>query len=163
MERRHPDEAVVGPLGIVAHQPGGGELVDILRRREDVRVEDFGALAAVEAFDVGVLLRLSGLDIVDGDVLLRAPAGERDGRQLGAVVHANRLRCGVHELILELGSGIGQFNLTRTLRRLIGVAPVPALRIPSTTPLPTKQLRGARQTCVKHLHEPYPHSLNPHV
>jgi hypothetical protein len=43
----------VGPLGVVAPEPVGGDGADLGERREDVRVQDFGPVRLVEAFDEG--------------------------------------------------------------------------------------------------------------
>jgi hypothetical protein len=50
-------------------------------------VQHFFAIRPVEAFDVGVLLGLAGLDVPQGHVVLRTPASQGDGRELRAEVH----------------------------------------------------------------------------
>jgi hypothetical protein len=44
--------------------------LDVAHRCEEVRVEDFGPVGAIEAFDEGVLIGLARLDVADGDALL---------------------------------------------------------------------------------------------
>jgi len=44
----------VGPLAVVALQPGVGEIADLGDRFKGIGIEDFGAIAAIEAFDICV-------------------------------------------------------------------------------------------------------------
>ena len=44
----------MGPLGVVDRQPGVGDLPHLVEGVEEVGVEDFFAIAAVEPFDEGV-------------------------------------------------------------------------------------------------------------
>ena len=68
-ERRHLTEAVMGPLGVVGLEPGLGELPHLVEGVEEIRVEDFFPNAAIEPLDEGVLIRVPGLDVADGDAL----------------------------------------------------------------------------------------------
>jgi hypothetical protein len=63
------DEAVMGPLGVVDLQPGPGDLVHLLEGVEEIGVEDLFAEAPIESFDEGVLIRLSRLDVANGNAL----------------------------------------------------------------------------------------------
>lgn len=76
----------MGPLGIVAREPVGGHFADASQRVEGVRSEDLGAIGAIEALEIHVLLCLARLDVVHGDVLLGAPARERDRGEFGTIV-----------------------------------------------------------------------------
>ena len=62
--RRDIPQAAVGTFFVVAEHPGPADVSDLPEGREDVRVEHFFAEAAVEAFDVRILIRLAGLDVV---------------------------------------------------------------------------------------------------
>jgi hypothetical protein len=53
--------------------PGFAEVADFVEGRDDPRVEDFGAIGAIEAFDVGVLIGLTGLNEHQGDAVPLAP------------------------------------------------------------------------------------------
>ena len=78
----------MGPLRVVGRQPGLGLLPYLRQRAEDKGIEDFPAVGAVEALDVGVLIGLAGLNEAQLDVLFLAPIGERLARQFGAVTSA---------------------------------------------------------------------------
>jgi hypothetical protein len=47
---------------VVAEQPVLGDVLDLLNRLEQVRIEHFRAVGSVETFDVGVLVRLTRFD-----------------------------------------------------------------------------------------------------
>jgi hypothetical protein len=74
---------------VVAVDPSGGDVADFVQRIEQVCAEDFLAVGAVEAFDVGILIRLARLYESQLDILFLTPIGERLAGQLGAVVAAN--------------------------------------------------------------------------
>ena len=57
-----------------------------------MRIEHFFSVASVEPFDERVLVRATGLDIVDGDIVLAAPVGEDLGSHLRTVVDPDRFR-----------------------------------------------------------------------
>jgi hypothetical protein len=50
-----------------------GEILSLLDSFDDVLVKPFVLDGAVEAFDIGVLLGLAGLDIMDGNPLFLGP------------------------------------------------------------------------------------------
>jgi hypothetical protein len=79
----------MGPLGIVDLQPGLGDLAHLLEGVEEIGVEDLFAEAPIESFDEGVLIRLSRLDVADGNALRRAPVDKGFGREFGPVVDAH--------------------------------------------------------------------------
>ena len=56
---------------------------------EEVLIEPVVSHGTIEAFDVGVLLRLSRLDVIDLNLLLGSPAQKRVADVLGAIVTAN--------------------------------------------------------------------------
>jgi hypothetical protein len=55
-----------------------------------VRVEDFGAVTAIEALDVRVLIGLARLDVVNRHAVLGAPIREALSSKFRAVVDADR-------------------------------------------------------------------------
>jgi len=66
----------MGPLGVVGLEPGLGELLHLVEGVGEIRVEDLFLNAAIEPLDEGVLIRVPGLDVADGDALRRAPLDE---------------------------------------------------------------------------------------
>ena len=72
-QRRHLAEAVVGPLGVVGREPGVGDRLHLVEGVEEVGVEDLLTKRAIESLDEGILIRLPGLDVANGDPLRRAP------------------------------------------------------------------------------------------
>jgi hypothetical protein len=78
----------VRPFFVVGPQPVIGQQADLLDRFKDVGAEHFLAIAAIEALDVGILIRLARLDVAQLDALSLAPVDERLGGQFGAVVEA---------------------------------------------------------------------------
>jgi hypothetical protein len=73
------------PDGVVVVPPEGQLPAGICQAVEDLLVEAFVAQAAVEAFDEGVLLRLSGIDVVPLDTVFLRPFQDCLARELGAV------------------------------------------------------------------------------
>jgi len=79
------------PAFVVREQPLVGQRLDLAERLEDIRIENFLAVGAVEALDEGVLIRLAGLDVAQGDLLRVAPRGEDLRGELWNVVQPERL------------------------------------------------------------------------
>ena len=84
-EWRHPAEAVVRPLAVINPQPGTGQRSQFGDRLEEMRIEDFGPIAAVEALDIRILIGLARLDVVNGDAVLDAPIDEGLRGEFGAL------------------------------------------------------------------------------
>jgi len=82
-------QRVVRPDFVVAIEPFGRDLADLVERVGQVGAQHFLAVGPVEALDVGVLIGLARLDEAKLDVLVLAPIGERLARQFGAVVATN--------------------------------------------------------------------------
>ena len=61
---------------IVGPEPFGGGLLHLLDALEQVLAEPVVAHSAVVALDIGVLLRLAGLDVFDTDTVLPRPGHE---------------------------------------------------------------------------------------
>ena len=69
----------MGPLAVVALEPGLGEIAHLGDRFKGIRIEDFGAVTPIEAFDVGVLIRLARLNGRLGSLRQSgSPRGEHD-------------------------------------------------------------------------------------
>lgn len=85
-------QRVMGALLVVlAHSPPGG-LADVREAPEGVLVEHFLPERAVEPLDVGVLVGLARLDVLDRHALALGPLGEGLAQELGAVVGSQHLR-----------------------------------------------------------------------
>ena len=70
----------MGPLAVVDPQPGVGQRAQFGDRLEEMRVEDLGAIAPIEAFDVRVLIGLAGLDVVRSPRRARRTSRRRSAR-----------------------------------------------------------------------------------
>lgn len=77
---------------VVCPEPLCGEVLYLLYVFDDVLVEPFVPDCAVVSLDVGVLLRFSGLDVLDGDTLLLSPFHELTTDIFRAIVHTNSAR-----------------------------------------------------------------------
>ncbi|KEZ97958.1 hypothetical protein A11M_0108195 [Xanthomonas vasicola pv. vasculorum NCPPB 895] len=75
-------------LVVVSMTPVLGHAPNLLERGEHEAIQHFCAEGAVEAFDVGVLGGLAGLDVDQGDAVLLCPLPERGADELRAVVQA---------------------------------------------------------------------------
>lgn len=71
---------------VVAVTPVFGHAPDLTQCGEYITVKHFGAERAIEAFDVGILGRLAGLDMHPLDAVLLRPLLQRGADELGAVV-----------------------------------------------------------------------------
>ena len=56
---------------VVALQLEVGDVTDLLKVLEHMRVQQFGAIGFVESFNVGVLVRLAWLDVAQQNQLTR--------------------------------------------------------------------------------------------
>ena len=84
--RSKPSEPGVGSVGVVVVAPALERAADVWQRAEQGLVQELVAQPAVEAFDEGVLDRLSRRDVMPADVALIGPGEDGVGGQLGAVV-----------------------------------------------------------------------------
>ena len=93
------------PPRVVNRKPALGLRADVVERAEKVRVQDFLAIAPVEALDVGIQAGLPRLDVPQMHAVTPAPGGEFVGYEFGPIVAAERARCAVQrdELIQHLG------------------------------------------------------------
>lgn len=79
----------MGSVMVVAVQPVSGHVPDLLQAVEDVAVQHLGAVGPVESFHIGILGRLSWLDVVQGNALGLGPYNEeRPKRSLGGLTPA---------------------------------------------------------------------------
>ena len=77
-------------LLVVLEHPGPSHFPDLIQIPEQPSIEYLCAVGPVEAFDIGVLVWLSRLDVTDLDVVLLTPVYERLAGQFGSVVTADR-------------------------------------------------------------------------
>ena len=80
----------MGPLVVVRSEPRVRHCTHFRQGFKEVRVEDLGPIAAIEALDVGVLIGLTRLDVVDRDPPLGTPVDKDLREKFGTVVHADR-------------------------------------------------------------------------
>gem|GEM_PF-3129965 len=77
---------------VAVDQKAPSGLSNVLEPREQILVEHFFAISAIEAFDVGVLVGFAGLDVLDGHAVLLRPLDEDLAQEPGPVVGAQHLR-----------------------------------------------------------------------
>lgn len=82
----------MGSLLVVLEHPPPSGLAHILEAPEEVLVEHFLPERAVEPLDVGVLVRLAGLDVLDRHALILGPLGEGFTQELRPVIGSKHLR-----------------------------------------------------------------------
>jgi len=75
---------------IVEPEPAGGIILDLGDRLEQVVTEPVVAYGSVESLDVGVLLRLSRLDVIEPNAVLLCPFGQRLADMFRSIVAADR-------------------------------------------------------------------------
>ena len=80
---------IVGPHAI------GGIVLHLLNRLEEVVAEPVVAYRPVVAFDIGILLRVTGLDVIKPDALAFGSGDKDPADVLRAVVTADDLRFAV--------------------------------------------------------------------
>lgn len=73
-------------LDVVPDAPGFARDADLREGRENSGVRDFSAIAAIEAFDVGALIRFHWLHKLQQDAVCVAPITQGVGDEFGAVV-----------------------------------------------------------------------------
>ena len=79
-----PAEAEVGPLGVIVCAPGRERGAGMIQGREQGLVQKLVTQAAIEAFDEGILGRLSGRDVVPVDLSIIGEGQDRVRGELGA-------------------------------------------------------------------------------
>src|SRR6202165_3199652 len=77
---------------VVAGEPLVADLPDLIEILEQVRIEDFLAVAPIEAFDEGVLIRFAWLDEPQINQVFFAPERELASDELWHIVDPDRLR-----------------------------------------------------------------------
>lgn len=66
----------MGPLAVVDAKPLVGDHAPLRQRFEEMRVEHFGAVAPIEAFDARVLVWPAWLDVVNNHAVGGTPLDE---------------------------------------------------------------------------------------
>ena len=77
---------------IVSPHPVGRIVLNLLNGFEQVMVKPVVANGSVVAFDIGVLLRIAGLDVLKPDTSAFGPGDEGSADVLRAVIATNDLR-----------------------------------------------------------------------
>lgn len=88
MRWREATQRLMRAIFVVIDEPTFSDCLDLLKVGEQMCIELFGAVSAIEALDKGVLIRLSRLDIADRNALGHGPFGKGVGDHLRAVVQA---------------------------------------------------------------------------
>lgn len=83
---------------IVEPEPVGRVILNLGDRIEEVVAKLVVAHGAVEALDVGVLLRLAGLDVIEANAVFLRPLGQRLTDIFGPIVAADRRRLARHSI-----------------------------------------------------------------
>ncbi len=68
------------PLLVVNDEPALGQRACLRQRLEEMRIEHLGAIGAIEALDVGILIGLARLDVVEVNPAFVRPLDQRLGR-----------------------------------------------------------------------------------
>ena len=82
----------MGPLLIVFDHPPVGCLSDLGEVAEQVEIEQFIPVRPVEAFNVGVLVRFPGLNVLDHHADRFSPDNEFAAQELRAVIYPKNVR-----------------------------------------------------------------------
>src|SRR5678815_2495863 len=85
--RWNPSERAVRPQLVVLRPPGCDSTLGVLEVDEPIHIEALAAHLVVEALDVGVLHRLSGVDEMDPHAVLAGPRIDLASSELRSVVH----------------------------------------------------------------------------
>jgi hypothetical protein len=104
--------------------------VELGDRFEEVRIEHLGAVAAVEAFDVRVLIRLARLDLMNCHAVRRAPIDEALSGEFRSVVDAHGGGPAVHRDQLVEGRGSRADSEATGLSRSPALLGITELRAP---------------------------------
>ena len=75
----------MGSVFVVFHFPMADLLANLVEVSEQVEIEHFVSDTVVEAFDKGILIRLTAFDVIDEDTVLGAPTREDLTQELRAV------------------------------------------------------------------------------
>ena len=77
---RHPAKAVVRPILVVDVEPRIGYRLQFAYRFKQMCVEHFGAIRAIEAFEVRVLIGPTGLNVVNRHAVIARTIRRRPAR-----------------------------------------------------------------------------------
>ena len=83
----YPADAHIRAIIVVSPQPLRGEVLRLLDVFNDVLAQPFVPDCAVVALNVNVLLRLSGLDVLDANALLLSPFQQLATDIFRAIIH----------------------------------------------------------------------------
>ena len=80
------------PVLVVVDEEAPRGLADVIQSCKQIAIEHVLAVGAVEALDVGVLVRLAGLDVLDGYAAALGPGSERLAQEFRAVIRTTSPR-----------------------------------------------------------------------
>jgi hypothetical protein len=81
----------MGPLFVVFNLPPVGDLPDLIQSPEEIEIKHFGAICPVEPFNVRVLIRFSGVNILDAHSCRLGPGYKLTGKEFRSVVRPQHL------------------------------------------------------------------------
>ena len=81
----------MGPLCVVLPHPLCTDLPHLVQRLTHIGVEDLMPDGPIKALDIGVLIRLAGLNMPEGNAPLGAPRRKSFCDEFWTVIHSNRL------------------------------------------------------------------------
>ena len=76
----------MGPLLVIGDHPPVGCLPDLSQVAEQIQVKQFVPVRPVEALDVSVLVRLTGLDVLDQHSDRLGPGDKLAAQELGTII-----------------------------------------------------------------------------
>ena len=82
----------MGPMLVVLAPPFSNELAYLLQASKQVKIEQLVSQAAVKAFNEGILVRLTGLDIVDKHPIGLAPFDQNAAEELRSIIDPEQVR-----------------------------------------------------------------------
>jgi hypothetical protein len=88
---RDPTKAHVGAVVIACPEPLRGLVLHLLDRREHVLIQPFALDRPVVAFDIGVMLRVALLDVLDCNATIFGPSQQLPAALFRAVVDPDSL------------------------------------------------------------------------
>lgn len=71
---------------VVFQHPGPADLPDLVQVPEQPGIQHFLPVAAVEALNIRILVRLAWLDVIQQDAVVSAPVRKRFTQELRAVI-----------------------------------------------------------------------------
>ena len=81
------------PLLVVLHDPAAGDLSDLLQAAKQIQIQDLIPVGPVKAFDVGVLVRLARLYVLDQHAVIATPVRQCLTDKFRTIVDTQDIGC----------------------------------------------------------------------